>query len=325
MILRLYECRNQPIKMNIPSLPSPLLQNQDNVTDAAVTVIPSDYGMEEIKPASYFLSDEQWIGDAVKTVKGIRAIDVAQYSASDEEKRLANKMLCLLNHRLHEYVSQKWKDSDKLNKLTDNHLYCFIKRNLPCVIALFILTRHVKQKMHSDSSALCMLKHPSAIDGDYVLASGDVGKYQGVYLFFDAAAESWIRCGVAVGSSCTFSSKYNVYKETSTKVKRCDGMFHQMYPETVSKGTNGSFNDLTYYCGIGYDRDNCSLMVEDGGLFDWKKDEVEYMRKRNCVGCTTAKDKKLFFVTHLLGFIYRLSIAPGQQDEYFPKNTILDF
>lgn len=59
-----------------------------------------------------------------------------------------------------------------------------------CVVALFILTRHVKQKIHSDSSALCMLKHPSAIDGDYVLASGDVGKYQGVYLFFDAAAES---------------------------------------------------------------------------------------------------------------------------------------
>lgn len=77
------------------SLPSPLLQNQDNVTDAAVTVIPSDYGLEEIKSASYFLSDEQWIGDAVKTVKGIRAIDVAQYTASDEEKRLANKMLCL--------------------------------------------------------------------------------------------------------------------------------------------------------------------------------------------------------------------------------------
>ena len=66
-------------------------------------------------------------------------------------------------------------------------------------------------------------------------------------------------------------------------------------------------------------------MVEDGGLFDWKKDEVEYMRKRNCVRCTTAKDKKLFFVTHLLGFIYRLSIAPGQEDDYFPKNTILDF
>lgn len=130
---------------------------------------------------------------------------------------------------------------------------------------------------------------------------------------------------MVVGSSCTFSSKYNVYKEISTKVKRCDGMFHQMYPETASKDTNGSFNHLTYYCGIGYDRDNCSLMLEDGGLFDWNKDEVEYMKKRNCVGCTTAKDKKLFFVAHLLEFIYRLSIASGQEEEYFPKNTILEF
>ena len=41
-------------------------------------------------------------------------------------------------------------------------------------------------------------------NGDYVLASGDVGKYQGVYLFFEAAAESWIHSGVVVGSSCTY-------------------------------------------------------------------------------------------------------------------------
>ena len=67
--------------------------------------------------------------------------------------------------------------------------------------------------------------------------------------------------------SSTFSSKYDVYKETSTKVKRSDGMFHRMYPETASKDTNGSFNHLTYYCGIGYDRDNCSLMVEDGLVY----------------------------------------------------------
>lgn len=144
--------------------------------------------------------------------------------------------------------------------------------------------------LYSSALLVCLLKHPTKVDGDYVLASGDVGKYQGMYLFFDTTAESWIRSGVVVGSSCSFSSKYNVYKETSTKVKRCDGMFHQMYPETASNDTNGSFNDLTYYCGIEFDKDNCSLMVEDGGLFDWKKDEVEYMKKRNCVGCNDTQN-----------------------------------
>ena len=97
-----------------------------------------------------------------------------------------------------------------------------------------------------------------------------------------------------------------------------------MYPETASLHTNGSFNHLTYYCGIGFDRDNCGLLIEGDGIFDWKKDEVDHMKNRNCDGCTTAKDKKLFFVAHLLGFIYRLSIASGQEEEYFPKHTILD-
>ena len=73
----------------------------------------------------------------------------------------------------------------------------------------------------------------------------------------------------------------------------------------------GYFDELRFYCLIGFLKDNIDALVDTSGegIFEWPQYILDWMKERNFAN--TEEEKRLMMVSYLFEFVYDLMLAPG--------------
>ena len=146
---------------------------------------------------------------------------------------------------------------------------------------------------------------------------------EGCYLYYDQIHHKWIRSGKAVGSRSsnprrTFGCRHQEHKKAAGEKGNMNqkSNFYSCYPDKSLTESNsrrkGYFNNLSQYCGIGFQRDGDTSGIteieENKGIFTWSNDVIERVNKLNLSYCKDLEEKQLVMVDFLLELGYDLMI-----------------
>ena len=110
-----------------------------------------------------------------------------------------------------------------------------------------------------------------------------------------------------------------------THIEKPNSVFHQAYPSIPTTQTGSCFDELTWYVGMAFNRPILPLFtLRTGGLFNWRMDDMEYVRKKDFGVGETNQARQMFIITYVFELTFRLAIGV-EDDSFFPKKSLLDY
>ena len=157
------------------------------------------------------------------------------------------------------------------------------------------------------------------------IGTAGIGNLEGVYLIHDDEGGFFNRSGKVVGIGRNMLIRHNEHEKCAREqgVDNLDSLFYRSYPSKHAKldgerlGRKGYFENLTAYCGLGFDRNKLPQAIFETDpnkehLFRWDPDILRMIEKVNFRGAETVQEKQLHFVGYLLELCYDLALSSDQ-------------
>eukprot|EP00584_Thalassiosira_punctigera_P016300 CAMPEP_0172573614 /NCGR_PEP_ID=MMETSP1067-20121228/136282_1 /TAXON_ID=265564 ORGANISM="Thalassiosira punctigera, Strain Tpunct2005C2" /NCGR_SAMPLE_ID=MMETSP1067 /ASSEMBLY_ACC=CAM_ASM_000444 /LENGTH=273 /DNA_ID=CAMNT_0013366221 /DNA_START=628 /DNA_END=1451 /DNA_ORIENTATION=- len=148
--------------------------------------------------------------------------------------------------------------------------------------AAMCLLGHVVDDLEVFDLSECLLRLP--MNDIFRIITGDLGRLEGCYLYYDIKKHRWIRSGKTSGDgdNACFDGRGDTHKKNaSSKDEMREHPFYVKYPmegvENVG-APRGYFNNLNMYCGMAFDLKSdvtplCTHGASDS-LFVWSEEKM---------------------------------------------------
>ena len=259
------------------------------------------------KKASEYLSNDRWIESFSSLVKGVSIGNV-----SDELRRNADLLASAMEPRLDLHIAER------VHVTRRNHVtLTFTRDNLPAMAAAMCLSGHIVANIANYRLDERLLVLP-ILAGDFQTIADDLQRLEGCYLYFDKQKLKWIRSGKTSGEGKDACFEGRGKKHRLNSASKDQMRMHRLYREYPASGVDdlgvaeGTFNNLTMYCGMAYDKkgDTGALRSRGtaGSLFVWRQEIMDELNKKG----GDLKKLQLDAVAYLWELAYDLVLAKSE-------------
>jgi len=256
-----------------------------------------------IKTPSEYLRNSSWVQSLSLFIRGVDFVTI-----DDELIKNADKLALSLAPRLEYHIAER-VDCSRQKHWTLQ----FTRDNLAPMAAGMCLVGHIVSDLDTFDITECLMKLP--MDELFQIVTGDLGKLEGCYLYYDRKKNKWIRSGKTSGDgdAACFAGRGNKHEQNA----RCKDEMrkHPLYARYPAFGVDnvgareGYFENLDMYCAMSFHSKSdvtalCSHDLENS-LFVWSGETMEEIKKKGGV----LQKHQLDAVSYLWELCYDLLLA----------------